>query len=134
MDASFDALADQARSALEGTAPPPAENAGADADATSYTATAADGRITAEVGGDGRVRVLRLERELLKQPLEDTAAQVKVAINAALAQRPGTTDYAPVAKALKEIQDQARTDMTAIVGAISDVTQHVREARGLPAT
>lgn len=130
MDPTLDALAAQARSALDAPPQPPAEDD--EAPATTYTATAADGKIAAEVGIDGRVRALNIAPELLKQPLEDTAGQIKAAINAALAQRPGTTDYVPVANALKAIQDQARGDMTAIVNAIGDVTRHVRDARGLP--
>jgi DNA-binding protein YbaB len=130
MDAPLDALAAQARSTLETPPQPPAEDA--EPTATTYTATAADGKITAEVGIEGRVRALSVAPELLKQPLQDTADQVRAAVNAALAQRPGTTDYGPVANALKAIQDQARGDMTAIVNAIGDVTRHVRDARGLP--
>lgn len=124
MDSSLDALVMQARAALAGKLPDSTQAA-----AGPYLGSAADGLITAEVSVEGHVRSLSIDPSVLRRPLADVTAEIRAAINGALAARPGKVDFAPVADALKAMREQARTELTAIVQAMAQVEQHVRAAR-----
>lgn len=128
MASPLDALAAQARAALAGHLPEvSADDAGENG---RYTGTAADGTISAEVGLDGRVRSLSIDPKSLRRPLNDVTADVRTAINAALAARPGKPDFAPLARELAAMQEEARRNMSAITTAIAEATQRIRSARG----
>ena len=124
MDSSLDALVMQARAALAGRLPDSTQAA-----AGPYLGSAADGSITAEVSLEGRVRSLSIDPSVLRRPLADVTAEIQTAINGALAARPGKVDFAPVADALKAMREQARTELTLIVQAMTEVEQHVQAAR-----
>jgi DNA-binding protein YbaB len=124
MDSSLDALVTQARAALAGKLPDSTQ-----ATAGPYLGSAADGLITAEVSIEGRVRSLSIDPSVLRRPLADVTAEIRTAINGALAARPGKADFAPVADALRAVREQAGTELTAIVQAMAEVEQHVRAAR-----
>ena len=109
---SLNALIDRARAAMsqppQGAAPGP------------FVGAAADGMITAEADAAGRVRSLEIDPKLLRQPLEDTCAQIVLAVNAALDARPGRVDTGPLVEELKAVQEQSVQEMAKISRAFSE--------------
>jgi DNA-binding protein YbaB len=109
---SLNALIDRARAAMSQTPPGAAPG--------PFRGEAADGLIAAEADATGRIRSLEIDPKALRQPLEDTCAQVMAAVNAALDARPGRVDTGPLVEELKAVQEQSVQEMAKISRAFSD--------------
>ncbi|HEU5266432.1 MAG TPA: YbaB/EbfC family nucleoid-associated protein [Jatrophihabitans sp.] len=116
---SLNALIDRARAAMsqapQGAAPGP------------FVGEAADGLISAEADAAGHIRSLRIDPKLARQPLEDTSAQIVLAVNAALDARPGRVDTGPLVEELKAVQEQSVQEMAKISRAFSDALARALE-------
>ncbi len=114
---ALSALVERARAAIAGIVPPvPSEPA---------VGEAAEGLVRAEVGVDGRLRVLDVDARMLRQPFEDVCAAVVDAVNAALDARPPGAGTGPLLAELKAVQEQSVQEMTKISHAFSDALNRV---------
>jgi hypothetical protein len=115
---TLNALIDRARAAVAGNE--------ADADA-AFPGTSADGLVCVEVGADGRLRSLRIDPKMLRRPLDDIAAEVVHAVNAALDARPARPDSAALLADLRSVQQESVQQMARIAQAFGDALARVQD-------
>ncbi|WP_460604132.1 YbaB/EbfC family nucleoid-associated protein [Jatrophihabitans fulvus] len=108
---TIDALVGRVRAAIAGDVPAAPEG--------PAVGEAAEGMVRAEIADD-RLSSLHLDPKLLRQPLDDIAAHIVTAVNAALSQRPGPPDTGPMLEQLRAAQEQSVADMTRITQAFTD--------------
>lgn len=115
---SLDTLLEQVRAALGGSVPEQPQG--------PFAGEALDGRVRAEVGLDGRVRALHLDPKVLREPLDDLAAAVVVAVNAAVDARPARADSGPLLEQLRAVQEESVVQMARISEAFTAALERVR--------
>jgi DNA-binding protein YbaB len=115
---ALDTLVEQVRAALGGSVPEQPQG--------PFAGEAADGRVRAEVDVDGRLRELHLDPKVLREPLDDVAAAVVVAVNAALDARPARANTGPLLEQLRSVQEESVVQMARITEAFTAALERVR--------
>lgn len=110
--AELDALVEQVRAALGGARPAVPDG--------PFTGDALDGRVRAEVDAGGRLARLDLDPKVLREPLEQIAAAITAAVNAALDRRPAAPDLAGLSAQLQQVQQESVAQMARITQAFSE--------------
>ncbi|MGV9214982.1 YbaB/EbfC family nucleoid-associated protein [Micromonospora sp. RB23] len=100
-------------------------------------ASAANGWLEVELGGDGRLASVNLDPGMLRMPLERIGAAIVEAVNAALdeqkaqhGQAVAAVDLSQVITQLKQVQAEAVPQMRSFIDAM---TQAQRDAAARPA-
>jgi hypothetical protein len=104
-------LVERARAAMAGNAP-----TGEDG---PFLGEAADGQVRAEVSADGRLRSVQVDPVLARRGVDEIAAAVVTAVNAALDARPAAADARPLLDELRAVQEQSVAEMSRISQAFS---------------
>jgi DNA-binding protein YbaB len=110
--AELDALVEQVRTALGGSRPAASDG--------PFTGAALDGRVHVEVDAAGRLAHLELDPKVLREPLEQIAAAIVSAVNAALDSRPAPPDTGALSAQLQRVQQESVAQMARITEAFSE--------------
>lgn len=110
--AELDFLVEQVRAALGGARPAVADG--------PFTGAALDGRVQAEVDAAGRLTRLDLDPKVLREPLEQIAAAIVTAVDAAFDSRPAAPNPAVLSAQLQQVQQESVAQMARITQAFSE--------------